>query len=64
MTDGQIQRRAYVLNELENSLSVLDIGAADGTLSPVTDNKIPYEVRNINLKVSFGLLRFLRSHFY
>jgi len=37
------RNRAYVLNELENCLTVLDINAKDGTLSPAA-KKVPYEV--------------------
>ena len=43
MTDDSTAPRAYVLNELENCLTVLDINAKDGTLSPAA-KKVPYEV--------------------
>ena len=54
--DGRTERRAYVINELENSLSVLDIDAADGTLSPAAagNNTIPYEVRDMKISDPFS----------
>ena len=41
VTGNLIALRAYVLNELENCLTVLAIDAKDGTLSRAA-NKVPY----------------------
>ena len=43
MTGESLVRRAYVLNELENCLTVLDINQTDGTLSQAA-KKVPYIV--------------------
>ena len=43
MIDDLIELRAYVLNELQNCLSVLDINPTDGTLSHAA-KKVPYNV--------------------
>ena len=43
VTGNLIALRAYVLNELENCLTVLAIDAKDGTLSRAA-NKVPYKV--------------------